>query len=75
MKKSLQSLALVVATAVGASVVEDCPGYKASNVVKTASGLTADLKLAGDPCDAFGQDIPDLKLLVEHQTGERRSII
>jgi alpha-glucosidase len=73
MKKSLQSLALLAATAVAASV-EDCPGYKASNVAKTGSGLTADLKLAGDPCDAFGEDIPDLKLLVEHQTGEKNHV-
>lgn len=67
--KVLYSLVLSAAAA-GARPVEDCPGYLASNVVETKSRLTADLKLDGDPCDAFGEDIGDLKLLVEHQTGE-----
>lgn len=30
-----------------------CPGYKASNVQKTANGMTASLSLAGDPVRVF----------------------
>jgi alpha-glucosidase len=47
-----------------------CPGYSASNVVKTDSGLTADLTLAGAACNAYSDDIKDLKLVVEYQTSE-----
>jgi alpha-glucosidase len=47
---------------------DNCPGYTASNVVKTASSLTADLTLAGDPCNALSDDIKNLKLLVEYQS-------
>lgn len=54
-----------------AAPLEDCPGYKASNVEQSQTGLTADLTLAGEPCDVYGDDLPDLKLLVEHQTGKR----
>ena len=45
-----------------------CPGYEASNIVKTRSSLTADLKLAGDACNVYSEDLRDLKLLVEYQT-------
>jgi alpha-glucosidase len=48
---------------------QECPGYKASNIEETEFGLTADLTLAGQPCDIFGTDIEDLKLIVEYQTG------
>jgi alpha-glucosidase len=47
-----------------------CPGYAASNVVKTDSGLTADLTLAGTACNVYSDDISDLKLVVEYQTSE-----
>lgn len=47
----------------------DCPGYKASNVKKDTNSLTADLTLAGSPCNSYGTDLRDLKLLVEYQTG------
>jgi alpha-glucosidase len=46
-----------------------CPGYAASNVSKTDSGLTADLTLAGTACNVYSDDIKDLKLVVEYQTG------
>ena len=46
---------------------DSCPGYTASNVVKSGSGLTADLTLAGAECTAFGDDIKNLKLEVEYQ--------
>lgn len=52
-----------------AATVDDCPGYTATNVVETATGLTADLSLAGEACNAFGYDLGSLKLLVEYQTG------
>ncbi|KAI0905730.1 glycoside hydrolase family 31 protein [Ustulina deusta] len=48
-----------------------CPGYKASNVVKTPLGLTADLILAGDPCNVYGTDIEALGLVVEYQAADR----
>ncbi|KAL7623189.1 hypothetical protein AAE478_006870 [Parahypoxylon ruwenzoriense] len=48
-----------------------CPGYTASNVVKTASGLTADLKLAGEACNAYGSDLDDLILEVSYDTETR----
>jgi alpha-glucosidase len=47
-----------------------CPGYAASNVVITDSGLTADLKLNGQKCNTYGLDLEELKLVVEHQSGE-----
>lgn len=46
-----------------------CPGYTATNIDVTDSGLTADLALAGTACNAYSEDIKDLKLVVEHQTG------
>jgi len=57
--------------AVFAAPIEDCPGYEASNVKLSASGLTADLKLAGDACNTFGTDLEDLVLSVEYQTDAR----
>ncbi len=46
-----------------------CPGYKASNVKTTSSGLTADLTLAGKACNAYGNDLTQLKLEVTYETG------
>jgi alpha-glucosidase len=56
----------------------DCSGYIASNVVRTNSSLTADLSLAGSPCNLYSQDLYDLKFVAEWQTGglnDRRSIL
>jgi alpha-glucosidase len=47
-----------------------CPGYAASNVVVTETSLTADLKLDGAKCNVYGDDLEELKLVVEHQTSE-----
>lgn len=47
-----------------------CPGYKALNVKQSASGVTADLTLAGTACDVFGDDLKDLTLEVTYDTGE-----
>lgn len=46
-----------------------CPGYSASNVQTTSSGLTADLSLAGPACNSYGNDIESLKLSVNYDSG------
>lgn len=48
----------------------DCPGYSARNVQKRRNGLTADLKLAGKACNAYGKDLKDLTLEVTYESGE-----
>ena len=48
-----------------------CPGYTAGVVTETAHGLTAELALAGEPCDVYGTDIHALHLLVEYQAAGR----
>ncbi|KAL4989201.1 glycosyl hydrolases family 31-domain-containing protein [Aspergillus falconensis] len=66
---------------VGAAVIglmansQICPGYKASHVNRNGHTLTADLTLAGKPCDTYGTDLEDLKLLVEYQTDERLHVM
>lgn len=52
------------------SSLRRCPGYRAINVDERSRGLTADLTLAGEPCNVYGTDIKHLKLEVEYQTGE-----
>ncbi|OTB04024.1 glycoside hydrolase family 31 protein [Hypoxylon sp. CI-4A] len=74
-------LSLMAATASAAAVARRdyasddpltaCPGYTASNVVKSASGLTADLKLAGEACNVYGTDLDDLVLQVSYDTETR----
>ena len=48
-----------------------CPGYTASNVKTSSTGLTADLALAGKACNVYGTDVSDLSLTVEYQTDSR----
>lgn len=48
-----------------------CPGYNASSVKTSSTGLTAHLTLAGSACNAYGTDIQDLNLTVEYQTDSR----
>jgi alpha-glucosidase len=60
---------LATATWVDPSVLDACPGYKATNVEVKGSSLSADLSLAGTPCNVFGQDIAKLKLEVTYETG------
>ncbi|GAP91178.2 putative glycoside hydrolase family 31 protein [Rosellinia necatrix] len=48
-----------------------CPGYTASKVKTTASGLVADLTLAGEACDVYGTDLKDLILEVSYDTDSR----
>ncbi len=50
--------------------VSECPGYKASNVKTSATGLTADLKLAGAACNTYGTDLEKLRLEVTYENGE-----
>ncbi|KAI0450527.1 glycoside hydrolase family 31 protein [Xylaria acuta] len=51
-----------------------CPGYKALNVAETTLGFTADLILAGNPCDVYGTDVEALSLIVEYQAADRLHI-
>ncbi|KAF2177647.1 glycoside hydrolase family 31 protein [Zopfia rhizophila CBS 207.26] len=51
-----------------------CPGYKASNVQEDENGLTATLTLAGESCNAYGNDIKELNLKVEYQAAKRLAI-
>jgi alpha-glucosidase len=60
---------LAFASYAASAAVDSCPGYAASNVVKTTNSLTASLSLAGDACNAYGDDIANLTLLVEFQSG------
>ncbi|RDW90214.1 putative alpha-glucosidase [Aspergillus mulundensis] len=72
---------LLLLPVVGAAVIgprassQSCPGYKASHVHENGHTLTADLTLAGKPCDSYGTDLKDLKLLVEYQTDERLHVM
>jgi alpha-glucosidase len=52
-----------------AGELDACPGYAASNVVDEGGRVTADLALAGTACNVYGDDLTDLKLEVEYQTG------
>jgi hypothetical protein len=60
---------LGLATAAAASV-DSCPGYNAGAILSSRSSLTADLSLAGDACNVYGDDLDNLRLLVEYQTGK-----
>lgn len=51
-----------------------CPGYNASNVKRTAFGLTATLNLAGPACNVYGTDIETLNLTVEYQSADRLAV-
>lgn len=51
-----------------------CPGYTASNVVRTPYGLTATLALAGKACNVYGTDIEMLSLTVQYQSADRLSV-
>ncbi|KAJ6784354.1 hypothetical protein PWT90_10500 [Aphanocladium album] len=51
--------------------LDKCPGYEASDVKTTDTGLTAKLSLAGKPCNAYGDDLKDLLLEVTYETDNR----
>lgn len=63
---SLLALSFEAAVVLGQA---SCPGYSASNIQQSGSGLTADLTLAGEACNAYGIDLPNLTLTVEYQSG------
>lgn len=65
----LASGAAVQRDTAGDAKLTDCPGYSASNVKITDSGLTAELTLAGKACNAYGDDVKDLVLEVTYETG------
>ena len=69
MARTMLSLLLTAGLAWTATA-KVCPGYKASNVHTTDTGMTASLTLAGTPCDVYGTDLKDLALTVEYQTGK-----
>lgn len=51
--------------------IDQCPGYVASNVQYSGNKtVSADLSLAGTACNTYGNDLTDLKLLAEYQTGK-----
>ena len=55
-----------------APVAQDlCPGYTASDIRTSSTGLTASLSLAGDACNAYGTDVEALSLTVQYQTDAR----
>jgi alpha-glucosidase len=71
---------LLAASAVSASTLatrdtsdplSSCPGYKASNIKTSNTGLTADLTLAGKACNVYGTDLTQLTLTVTYETGMR----
>jgi hypothetical protein len=51
-----------------AASTSSCPGYVASNVVEDHGKLTAELKLADEPCNTYGYDVEDLVLEVSYDT-------
>ena len=51
-----------------------CPGYKAENVKKNDLGFTATLRLAGQACNVYGNDIDTLNLSVEYQSVDRLAV-
>ena len=78
----LFKLCLLAVTASAAGVARrqssnstECPGYIASNVQQSGSTITANLALAGPPCNAYGYDLTNLTLTVEYQTESRLHVL
>jgi len=57
------------------ATLDSCPGYKASNVKTSGTGLTASLTLAGTACNVYGTDLEELTLIVEYQTGKSKLLV
>jgi hypothetical protein len=51
------------------ALLDACPGYNATNVKADGPRLSANLILAGKPCNVFGNDIKVLDLVMEYETG------
>ena len=65
---SLLLLAVPVLTQIPQPAAQ-CPGYRATNVLRGNSYLIADLVLIGN-CSSHSKDVENLRLLVEYQTGK-----
>ena len=57
------------AVEVDPAVLDACPGYNATNFKIDGPRLSANLVLAGKPCNVFGSDIKVLDLVVVYETG------
>ncbi|KAF5371361.1 hypothetical protein D9615_009680 [Tricholomella constricta] len=51
--------------------VSTCPGYTLHSLVETKIGFSAQLNLAGNACNAFGDDISELTIQVSYETTTR----
>jgi hypothetical protein len=51
------------------AVPQECPGYVATYIHTTDSGWAAGLRLAGKPCNIYGNDLKHLHFKAEYQTG------
>lgn len=65
------TLDLVQRDASSDDLLASCPGYAASNVQTSSTGLTADLTLAGTACNVYGDDLQNLTLTVAYETDSR----
>lgn len=66
---TLASGSTLTARNVSSTALSTCPGYKASNIRTSDTGLTANLTLAGPACNVFGTDLTSLSLTVTYQSG------
>ncbi|KAG7095313.1 hypothetical protein E1B28_006078 [Marasmius oreades] len=64
-------IALVSDGAQGARNTSSCPGYELTSRSDSETGFVAALKLNGPPCDAFGNDIPNLTIQVTYESTSR----
>ena len=53
---------------------QKCPGYIVSNVEENNHGFVAELNIAGQNCQAFGNDIANLVVEVQYQAKERLNV-
>ncbi len=70
LRASLYAGVAAAAAANGDDPLAKCPGYTASNVVRSSTGLTADLALAGPACNVYGDDLAHLTLAVTYETSK-----
>ncbi|KAG0641407.1 glycosyl hydrolases family 31-domain-containing protein [Tuber brumale] len=68
---SISLISVTTATRPRAPDANSCPGYKATNIKETDSGLTAELQLAGTACNIYGKDLANLKLQVTYDSKSR----
>ncbi|CDO71936.1 Glycoside Hydrolase Family 31 protein [Trametes cinnabarina] len=67
----LAQSALLARAVSGSAELDACPGYKAKNVSTLGPKLTAELVLAGQPCNVYGTDIEKLALEVTYESSSR----